>query len=283
MGCYSARGATPAISPAQVAAATEPQDSAPPTTEPPGPGPAPAAQAPTTYAPGTVLPIDQLRDALAQLDRLVIATPGAQPAAGATSRFRVGPDQALLDAALGELGRSPTGAPILAQLERSNVQMRVLDDARFDQMDKQGSAAVYDPQQDTMFLRRSWLQKSPGKTASLIAHEGQHALDDLGNVGMAALQQRTAALARGGAVTAAIVQQAGWEVSIAKEARAYLVQGQVLRDLGLVDPAKVGGPLLTAAQGANDRATYDAVFRGLVSSPEGGYNPEGRQAEPFVL
>ena len=132
-------------------------------------------------------------------------------------------------------------------------------------------------------MRRSWLEKSAGKAASLLAHEGQHALDDFNGVGVAAMQQRTTALARGGAVTPAIVEQAGWEVSIAKESRGYLVQGLVLKELGLVDPTKVGGPLLVAAQGANDRASYDQVFRLLVSSPEGGYNPQGRSVEPFVL
>jgi hypothetical protein len=277
MGCCSGTGSTPGISP-PVAPSTEP---APDLVPEEAPAPAPA---PTTYAPDLAHVTDQLRDALTRLNQLGITTPGTQPITPAvTTRFAVGADQPLLEAALGELRRSPTGAPILAGLERSNIQMRVLDDAQFDQMDKQGSAAVYDPKLDTMFLRRSWLQRSPGKTASLIAHEGQHALDDLGNVGMATLQQRTTQLANGGAVTPAIVQQAGWEVSIAKETRGYMVQGQVLRELGLVDPTKVGGPLLVAAQGANDRATYDAVFRGLVSSPEGGYNPEGRQAQPLYL
>jgi hypothetical protein len=200
-----------------------------------------------------------------------------------TTHFQVGADQPLLDAALGELRRSPTGASILGQLEQTKVQMKVLDDPAFDRIDKGGSAAFYAPAEDTMYLRRSWLQKSAGKTASLIAHEGQHALDDQRNIGMTTLQARAQALVGNGPVTEEAVKQAGFEVNIAKEARGYLVQGQVLKELGLVDPAKVGGPLLVAAQGQNDRATYDAVYRGLVNSPEGGYNPEGRKAEPIVL
>jgi hypothetical protein len=225
-----------------------------------------------TPAPVPVAATDQA----AALRAAVVAAP--------TSSLRFTPAaRALLEPAFAELRRSPTGAPILAQLERTNIQMQVLDDASFDRIDKGGSAAFYDPPSDTMYLRSSWLAKSPGKTASLIAHEGTHALDDLRGIGVAALQARTTALAGGRPVTAEVVKQAGFEVSIAKEARGYVVQGQVLRELGLVDPTKVGGPLLVAAQGANDRATYDAVFRGLVSSPEGGYNPEGRSAQPFVL
>jgi hypothetical protein len=258
-----------------------------PAPPPADPGPTPTPEAPSTPTPTTFDPqvaalSDQLQQGLEALRRMGLAVPG--PAPTSTSRFQVAPaDQPLLDAALAEMRRSPTASGVLQQLERSQVKLTVLDDASFDAMDKQGSAAVYDPPSDTIYMRRSWLEKSPGKSASLLAHEGQHALDDFNGVGTAALQQRTTALARGGAVTPAIVEQAGWEVGIAKEARGYLVQGLVLKELGLVDPAKVGGPLLVAAQGSNDRATYDQVFRLLVSSPEGGYNPDGRTVEPFVL
>jgi hypothetical protein len=192
-------------------------------------------------------------------------------------------DRPLLDRAFAELRRSPTGASVLSRLERTNIQVKVLTDAAFDQMDKAGSAAVYDPPTDTIYMRRSWLEQSPGKAASLLAHEGTHALDDLSGLGIRALQARTVALAAGRPVTAEVVKQAGFEVNIAKETRGYQVQGLVLKELGLVDPTKVGGPLLIAAQGSPDKATYDAIYRGLVNSPEGGYNPEGRRAEPITL
>lgn len=269
MACGCHRAAVPGAAPPAAAPNADPAPAPAPAPMPaPTPSPSPS---PTGFDPAPVA-------------SPVPAMIPAPTTTGALSRFRVAPaDQPLLDATLAEMRRSPTAAAVLAQLERSQVKLDVLDDAAFDAMDKQNSAAVYDPPSDTILMRRSWLEKSPGKAASLLAHEGQHALDDFANVGAAALQQRTLALARGGAVTPAIVEQAGWEVSIAKEARGYLIQGLVLKELGLVDPTKVGGPLLVAAQGSNDRATYDQVFRLLVSSPEGGYNPQGRSVEPFVL
>ncbi len=40
---------------------------------------------------------------------------------------------------------------------------------------------------------------------------------------------------------------------------------------------------LLAAEGVNDQATYNAVFQLLVTSEEGGYNPEQRTAAPFLM
>jgi hypothetical protein len=256
---------------------------APVTTPSPAPDPAPSPTSPTGVVPTTFTPAPAgLDDAVARLRAATQPNVAATSTPGGTMRIAA-TDHALLDPAFAQMRRSPTAARVLTQLERTNIQVKVLDDSSFDRIAQGGTAAMYDPPSDTLYMRSSWLQKSPEKSASLLAHEGQHALDDLSGIGQSTLQQRVTALAGSGPVTAEVVKQAGFEVQIAKEARGYVVQGQVLKELGLVDPAKVGGPLLTAAQGQDDKATYDAVYRGLVSSPEGGYNPEHRTAEPIVL
>jgi hypothetical protein len=117
----------------------------------------------------------------------------------------------------------------------------------------------------------------------VIAHEMVHALDDIGGLGNGWLQQRLRSLAASGGATQAAVEQVSWERSIASEARAYTVQGQVMRELGETDPTRMAGAVAVAANGANDRATYDSVFRLLVTSEEGGYNPQHRSAEPFLM
>ncbi|MCW2924634.1 MAG: hypothetical protein JWM98_2038 [Thermoleophilia bacterium] len=196
-------------------------------------------------------------------------------------------DAGLVDRALGFLRQSPTGAPVLEAMTRYRVKLQVLDDARFAALGHDDAAAYYDTSTDTMSIRRSWLQDKPEKTASLIAHEGTHAVDDASGLGAGALQSRIARIKATPGVTPAqvaqLTDQASWEVSVAKESRAYLVQGQVLRELHQDDPTKMGGAVLVAAQGANDHATYDKVFTTIVGSAEGGYNPQGRKAAPFAL
>ena len=242
------------------------------------PAPAPAAVPASPAAPAPV----PARDATA-FDPAPVATTAPTLAPATPSAFRVGPaDQPLLDRALAEVRRSPTARPILDRLAKTGIQMRVLDDAAFDASTQHGTAAYFDPTTQSITIRRSSLQKDPAKSGSIVVHEALHALDDIEQVGEAWTVQRATQLG-GGRLTPESVKQAGFEFSIAKEARAYLLQGTVLRELGLANDPGVRGPIRIAAQGSHDRATYDQVFRMIVSSPEGGYNPEGRTAEPVAF
>lgn len=192
-------------------------------------------------------------------------------------------DAQLLNGALDYLRTSATGSSILSRVEAHGLRAQVLDDAQFDAMGQQGAAAFYDTASDTMYVRRTWLQQKPDRAALVIGHELVHALDDIEGLGNGWTQGRLKQLAPSGQPTAQVVGQATWESSIAREARAYVLQGQLMRELGQLDPTRMAGAVAVAANGANDRATYDDVFRLLVSSREGGYNPEGRRAQPFLM
>jgi len=195
-------------------------------------------------------------------------------------------DAPLLKTAFGELAKSTTGKPVLDALQAHGARIAVLSDAEFARLGHEDSGAWFDPQQDIMYVRRDWLQKNPVVTASAIAHEAVHAIDDASGLLQDAKDAKARALAAlGGEATPALVEsrvaQAMWELSIAAETRAFVIQGQILRELGQAE--KAAGPIAIAAQGANDRATYDRVFAGIVAHGGSAYNPDDRTAAPFAL
>lgn len=246
-----------------------------PTAAPPATSTAAAPAGPAFVVAGRTsaqTPLAAGRHTTATPGRIELLTPG---------------DAALVDAALAELRRSPSGAPVLSALQQFGVRVKVLGDAEFAQLGHEGSGAWFDATQDVMYVRREWLQKNPAATASVIAHEGVHAIDDASGLLQGAREARARQLAAMPGDSPTLieqrVQQAMWELSVASEARAFLVQGQVLRELDQVQKASAGGAIAVAAAGANDRATYDRVFQTIVTEGGSAYNPEGRSAAPFPL
>lgn len=205
------------------------------------------------------------------------------PAGGASPGIQLTTpaDKPLVDAMLAHLRTSPTGAQVLAGIERIGAKVTVMDDAQFAAAGHAGSSAYYDPKTDTMFVRRAQLQTEPRRTAATFAHEATHALDDIGTVGAAFVEQATARHAAAGTLTPAMVEQIQTEYSLAKEARGFTIHATVMRELGEQPEGMLADVVRT---GANDRATYQRIFGMLVAAgPAGGYNTTGASVAPFEL
>ncbi len=209
---------------------------------------------------------------------------GTQAAAGAQSITSLVPgslqsDQTLVDQALSTLRTSATGSQVVDRLLASGAKINVISDSEFAALGQGDSYAFYDPTKDTMFLRRSDLA-DPSKrafAAVAIAHEGTHLLDDVGKVtDPMATRITNQVIAAGGLETAAGIEarnQGAFEVMMVKEARAFLMAGQVARELGVSLPT--ADPTSVAAAGGNDRTTYAKVWERLLQS---NYNKQGRTA-----
>jgi hypothetical protein len=146
-------------------------------------------------------------------------------------------------------------------------------------MGHQDAHAFYDPKVDTMFLRRSDLADTNNMrfAAVALAHEGTHLLDDVGKVSDPFIQQASQKIAAAGgpntAAGKAAQDQAMFELTMIKEARAFVFAGQVAKDLHVTTPAT--DPTSVSSAGGNDMATYSRVWDALLKS---GYNPEHRTA-----
>ena len=187
----------------------------------------------------------------------------------------------IVDAMVAQLRTTATGSRIIADIERIGAKVTVLDDAQFAAAGHGESGAYYDPPTDTMYVRRSDLQSEPRRAAATFAHEATHALDDAGGVGKSYIDQKSAAAAAAGTLTAATVEQLGVELSLAKEARAFTVQATILRELGETPTGILADVVRT---GANDLATYRTVFTMLSDAGKaGGYNTTGVKVAPFEL
>lgn len=254
------------------------------TPAPPVAAPAPiAAPAPVvattpvapSTAPGVTGYIVPGRQANGQssLDGRATATPGLQLTTPA--------DRPLVDTMLAQLRTSATGAAILAGIERAGAKVTVLDDAQFAASGNAHAGAYYDPPTDTIVLRRSDLQGDPGRTAAKFAHEATHALDDHGGVGKAWLAQELQRQQAAGTLTPAVSDQLSSALTVAKEARAFTLHAQVMRELGAAPEGVLAEVVRT---GANDQATYRKIFTMLVEAgPAGGYNTAGAAIAPFEL
>lgn len=280
------------------------------------PAPTPSASAPTSLGPSIADVSDRLRTVLAQVNALLGQTGGAAPiaapapvglpapapaaagyivpgrqangssaipATGATPGLQLTTpaDKPLVDAMLAQLRTSATGSQILSGIDRIGAKVTVLDDAQFTAAGHAESSAYYDPPTDTMFVRRSQLQAEPRRTAATFAHEATHALDDVGQVGTAFVEQATRRHAAAGTLTPAMVDQIQVEYSLAKEARGFTIHATVMRELGEQPQGMLADVVRT---GANDRATYEKIFGMLVAAgPAGGYNTTGTNVAPFEL
>ncbi len=188
-------------------------------------------------------------------------------------------DAALVERTLGVLRQSASGAQIVDRLLAAGARVNVISDEEFRAMGHGDAHAFYDPKIDTMFLRRSDLADDANVrfAAVALAHEGTHLLDDVAKLSdpfVAQVSQQVAAA--GGLETAqgaAIRDQSMFELTMIKETRAFLFAGQVARELGVTLPST--DPTSTAIAGANDQATYNAVWQRLLQS---SYNREGRTA-----
>jgi hypothetical protein len=193
-------------------------------------------------------------------------------------------DAALVEQTLATLRQSPSGAQVVDRLLAVNARVNVISDAEFQAMGHGDAHAFYDPKIDTMFLRRSDLSSPQAVqfAAVALAHEGTHLLDDVAGLSDAFIARTTEAIAAAGGLQttqgAALRDQAMFELTMIKETRAFLFAGTVARELGMQLPDT--DPTSTAIAGANDQATYAAVWDRLLHS---GYNPERRTAAPRNL
>jgi hypothetical protein len=193
-------------------------------------------------------------------------------------------DAALVERTLGTLRQSPAGAQIVDRLLAVGARVNVISDQEFAAMGHDSAHAFYDPKIDTMFLRRSDLADNTNVqfAAVALAHEGTHLLDDVAKLSdpfISEVTQRVAAAGGlGTAQGAAIRDQAMFELTMIKETRAFLFAGQVARELNVTLPSN--DPTSTAIAGANDQATFNAVWQRLLQS---SYNEQGRTATPRNL
>jgi hypothetical protein len=250
-------------------------------------------------APGSLtISSDASASAVATASNLTLGGPAAAPMAAAAAAAAPAPapaaagpvapvapiiggtgspeDTALVRATLDALQRSPIGAAIVQQMNAVGSKIEVMSDAQFAQAGHGGSNAFYDTGNDTMYLRRSHLATNPGFSAIELAHEATHMLDDKAGIirGFEA-QAQAGAAALGGNTPAAIeaARQSRFELTMIMETRAFVITGQVARELGLqVNPSSITG---VAARGPNDQQTYSNVWTKLLTST---YNDEGRQA-----
>ncbi len=193
-------------------------------------------------------------------------------------------DAALVERTLGTLRQSPAGAQIVDRLLAVGARVNVISDDEFQAMGHKDAHAFYDPKIDTMFLRRSDLADNTNVqfAAVALAHEGTHLLDDVAKLSDPFINEVTQKVAAAGglgtAQGAAIRDQAMFELTMIKETRAFLFAGSVARELNLKLPPT--DPTSTAIAGANDQATYNAVWQRLLQS---SYNEQGRTATPRNL
>lgn len=186
-------------------------------------------------------------------------------------------DADFVEATLGVLRRSPSGAAVVDRLLAVGARINVVSDAEFQQMGYGEAHAFYDPQLDTVFMRRS-ASSDVAFAAVTLAHEGMHLLDDVARLDDPFVAQASAGVASlGGPSTpqgAEAQRQALFELTMIKEARAFTFAGQVARELAVQLPD--GDPTKVAQQGGNDQATYARVWQALLGTR---YNPEGRGAQ----
>lgn len=187
-------------------------------------------------------------------------------------------DAQLVEGTLNVLRSTPAGAHIVDRLLANNAKVNVISDAQFAQMGQADAHAFFDPNIDTVFLRRSDLATNQQMAAIELAHEGTHLLDDIAGLNkplFAEAQARAQAL--GGTTPQAreVEAQARFEEMIISEARAFTFAGQVAQQLGYTRLAS-SDPTLISARGSNSQATYAQVFQALLKGP---YNTEHRTAQ----
>jgi hypothetical protein len=260
--------------------------------------PTPAPSAPATaldtsmIAPGPLPGTTNLTAALGPVGaRTAASVPAGAAAApiGAARLTTVAPggsqqDADLVERALGVLRHSASGAMIVDRMLAVGAKINVISDGEFAAMGHETAHAFYDPKIDTMFLRRSDLG-DPAKVqfaAMALAHEGTHLLDDVGGIAEGFTRELTARVVAAGGLHGAAGREARdqglFELMMIKEARAFVFAGTVGRELGVRMPA--ADPTSVAIAGANDQATYVAVWQRLLQS---SYNEQGRHAHPRWL
>jgi hypothetical protein len=238
-------------------AAAAPAAALPPMVAAPGLAPVAAAGAPVAAAAPTAAPA-----------RHTTHAPGGTQS-----------DANLVESTLGILRQSPSGAQMVDRLLAVKARVNVVSDAEFNALGHGDAHAFYDPKQNAMFLRRSDLADATKQrfAAVALAHEGTHLLDDVGGVANPFIDDVAHQIqAAGGTTTAkgaSIQAQALFELTMIKEARAFVFAGQVAKDLGVQTPTS--DPTSVAAAGGNDQATYAKVWTSLLSS---AYNPDHRSA-----
>lgn len=129
---------------------------------------------------------------------------------------------------------SPTAAALLDRSLAAGVSLRIADDAAFDADGGEGLVGRYDPATKQVWIRRSVLQDDVAQAVQTLAHELVHAVDRTGGANDALMARLDARYRSEGwnddAVRGAQVR---YHSGLVRESRAYVVQAQVRRELGL--------------------------------------------------
>lgn len=193
-------------------------------------------------------------------------------------------DAQYVERALEVLRGSASGAQIVDRLLAVNAKINVLSDQEFASLGHDSAHAFYDPAADTMYLRRSNLADDGNVkfAAVALAHEGTHLLDDVSGITEPVTKEIVGKVAAAGGLESSggieARDQGLFELKMIKETRAFVFSGAVARELGLDLPNS--DPTSVAIAGANDSATFNAVWERLLRS---AYNAEQRSAAPRNL
>jgi hypothetical protein len=207
------------------------------------------AQAATPTGPGTATPQSGLQ--------ILDAKPG---------------DAKLLAQVTGALRGSKTGMAVLTKLERGGAEVRFNSQQEMAAHDP-SAFALYDSQDDVIYLNRDAAPENNGKTAAVaLAHEGTHwAHDELID---GAKDQAVSLLD-----TAADPQQAAQELmlrnSLLTETEAHMVEARVGTELGF-EPPKFHPGLRDDGSYASFLETWKAL-----AAPGSPYNPQSLPARPM--
>jgi hypothetical protein len=190
-------------------------------------------------------------------------------------------DARTFDDAASILRHSPTGAAILDGLIARNAKVVVESPEVWRTHGYAPSVvAVTTLDDDTIHLQRDVLADPAQRThnAVVVAHEGQHLLDDLSGVDAKwradVNHDYNIYLRRGDAASAAeLVRQARLTHTVVAETRAYIAGGKIARELG--EPESVANEYGRIAARADDpdspdtwARTEDAVLHDEVYNPE---------------
>ena len=171
------------------------------------------------------------------------------------------------------LDGSPTAASLLDRSLASGVRLAIAEDASFDATGGSGLVGRYDPDTRTVWVRRSVLQHDPAQAVQTLAHELVHAVDRTNGSNDALVARLDAQYRSEGwnddAVRGAQVRYHG---GLVREARAYVVQAQVRRELGLEPKASFHRAITDAP---TELGAYQAAWEQLAATY--------RRDEPIVF
>jgi hypothetical protein len=166
---------------------------------------------------------------------------------------------------IGELdAHSPTAGALLDRSLAAGVSLCIADDAAFDASDGVGVIGRYDPATKQVWIRRSVLEHDVAQAVQTLAHELVHAVDRTSGANDALVARLDARYRSEGwnddAVRGAQVR---YHSGLVRESRAYVVQAQVRRELGLEAKSSFHRAI---AEAPTELGAYQSAWRQLATS-----------------